>query len=140
MKDCPAWEQNSELRALREDFIASLPARLTRIRPASLNGEADPETRAEIHRLAGVAGSYGFPTLSQIAAAWDDALDFPGVARACLSDGGTAGVVLAGALRRAILAALASRSDPDAIRAEPEVAEAIFVVESLAFGPSPGSF
>ncbi|MEY4749798.1 MAG: hypothetical protein RIQ60_2012 [Pseudomonadota bacterium] len=52
-----AWE------GLQRQFLARLPARAERIRLA-VNAD---EALAEWHRLAGVAGSYGLPTLGELA-------------------------------------------------------------------------
>lgn len=139
MTDLPAWERDPELKALRDEFIASLPDRMASLRLFPGIGEVAPETRQVIHRLAGVAGSYGFPALSRLAGALDDVLDLPAAGRDRFKAGGTLIWVLAQALRRGVDAAYVTRADPVSIIEEDAVAEAIFVAESLASGPSPGS-
>lgn len=139
MTDAAGWERDPELRALRDEFIGSLPRRLAGLKLPSPTGGLELEARAEVHRLAGVAGSYGFPTLSRIAGAVDDALELPGVAQGCLKGGGTLIQVLARALRRGVSQAYSTRTDPGPVGEEPEVAEAISVVESLVREPSRGS-
>lgn len=82
------WESDPELKKLREDFIASLQERCSILRQAirDISHESaeaaseaaefteTPQSRIRVltHKVAGVAGSYGFDTLSRIGAALEE--------------------------------------------------------------------
>ena len=57
------------LAQLRADFLARCGADLRRLKALE---PSDPEVRAIAHRLAGAAGSFGYPDLSEVAAQVDD--------------------------------------------------------------------
>jgi HPt (histidine-containing phosphotransfer) domain-containing protein len=59
-------------RAIQREYMAEMPDRLRQLRARSLDFRAgDPAAtgalRASLHRLAGSAGSYGFPAASALA-------------------------------------------------------------------------
>lgn len=70
---------NQVLSALRAEYLQEIPSRMNDLRSHIKNAKAQPENPHQwlveahtvAHRLAGTAGSYGFPELSQKAAALD---------------------------------------------------------------------
>jgi HPt (histidine-containing phosphotransfer) domain-containing protein len=74
----PASAIEDELRALRAEYAAELPALLGDLR-AELDAARSPEAVArasrKAHRIRGTAGSHGFAEAGAIAGAIEDALD-----------------------------------------------------------------
>lgn len=73
------WDSDPELKAMRAGFIASLAERRDLARKAlSALRSGAPEAIADVifiaHKVAGAAESFGFPTVSQVAAAIEEAL------------------------------------------------------------------
>ena len=68
------WDSDPELKQIREEFIDSFGDRREQMASALGNGDW-PALRIVIHSLAGVAGSYGFPEMSEVAGRIDDAWD-----------------------------------------------------------------
>ncbi|MCA9214189.1 MAG: Hpt domain-containing protein [Planctomycetales bacterium] len=62
-----------ELGDLVTMYVDEMPDRMTQIREAYVANERDRLIRL-IHQLKGAAGSYGFPTLTQAAAATEQVL------------------------------------------------------------------
>lgn len=65
-------EVDDAFRALRVEYLASLPDRLEELRADVANlrlgkPEAFPDLKVRLHRLAGSGGSYGFVQLSAMA-------------------------------------------------------------------------
>lgn len=70
-----------KMQALRDKYVARLDESLAAILPVVerlASGMATPEDRADLearaHKLAGTGTSYGFPAISETAAALEDAL------------------------------------------------------------------
>lgn len=57
----------SDLRDLVEDFVGELPGRIEELRAAHRRLDWE-QLRMLAHRLKGAAGSYGYPSLSALAA------------------------------------------------------------------------
>jgi HPt (histidine-containing phosphotransfer) domain-containing protein len=78
------WESDPELKAMRREFVASFEGRWVAIE-SSLgelrggSGEAFATALASVakvaHKLSGAAETYGFPTLTRAAAAFEDWFD-----------------------------------------------------------------
>ena len=68
------WNADTELKAMRDEFIASFAER-RRALAVALRTRDVKEVQFVAHKLAGAAATYGFPTLSRIGGALDDALD-----------------------------------------------------------------
>lgn len=74
------WETDPELKAMRQNFVASLEARWQAIEAAlpELSAGGDRfqaelvRVAAAAHKLAGVAETYGFPTLTRACGAFED--------------------------------------------------------------------
>lgn len=123
-----SWEQDPEMRALREEFIDSLMDRLHLLRAA----QSARQIGEIAHKLAGVAGSYGFKKLGEIASLLEDWIDSHGEEP-----------VEPGSLRRfsalletALDQAQTARNDPSALAADPVFAELIYAVESRSAAAS----
>jgi HPt (histidine-containing phosphotransfer) domain-containing protein len=80
------WESDPELKAMRRDFVASFTERrqvLEALAPRLANGRAGQEVFEQavaevlrvVHKLAGAAETYGFPTLTRGCAALEERLD-----------------------------------------------------------------
>ena len=138
------WDNDPELKAIRDEFIASLAERRDQIAgaAASLKGAASA-SRADLdtvqgvaHKVAGTAASYGFPSLTRAGEVIDDYLDL------FLADGAPAGKVpdaafvseLAAMLARFLDEALKSRKDDPGLLARPEFARLISAAESALSG------
>lgn len=67
-------EIEDRYQALRRRFIERCRQDLAVLEAALARDVADPALRATVHRLSGAAGTFGFPELSRIAGAMDDAL------------------------------------------------------------------
>jgi len=69
------------MRGARQKFIVGFQARFETFERLLAQGETDPSAEQElqqlVHRLAGLAGSMGFPTVSDRASALDDMLADP---------------------------------------------------------------
>lgn len=65
------WENDSELKALRDDYVASFDARISALDEA-VRGGSVVELKTLAHRLAGTAGTYGFDSLTRAGAALED--------------------------------------------------------------------
>jgi HPt (histidine-containing phosphotransfer) domain-containing protein len=69
---------DAELAALRAAYARELPGKARAVAAATRAVVDDPkkaeEATAVAHRLRGTAGAYGFPAISQAAAAIEDAL------------------------------------------------------------------
>jgi HPt (histidine-containing phosphotransfer) domain-containing protein len=65
------FENDPELKQLRDEFIDSLPPRLEQLTRFSAAGDL-VELRRLVHSLAGVAGAYGFVVLGDLAGEFDD--------------------------------------------------------------------
>ena len=76
------WQSDPQLRAIRQEFIESLPDRRSQIEHALelLRAESNSKRRSEhaqaiafvAHKLAGTAGSYGLQDLTDRAALVED--------------------------------------------------------------------
>lgn len=67
------WENDPALRALREEFVASFGTKSQELLQCIPN--SPEEAQRHVHQLAGSAGSYGFPNLSEFAALLDEGFD-----------------------------------------------------------------
>lgn len=72
------WE-DPELNKLRQEFLGSLPERLSKIRAVLTPGVAPSAARNELklqaHKLAGLGGTYGFPKLSEVSGVIEDQIE-----------------------------------------------------------------
>lgn len=134
-----AWESDPELKALRAEFVASLTARRAALRLAMDSGLGAPlgsgALRDVAHKLAGVAGSYGFAALGRIAGLLEDLL--------AMRPGGEEELperhirlTLVQALARALEIAIATQADPVELLEDKALEQAIFVAESLLLSAS----
>ena len=74
------WNSDPEMKAIRDEFIASFDDRLEILRKGvaqlkSGDAEALKNIQYVAHKIAGTAESYGFPSLTRIGALIDDLLD-----------------------------------------------------------------
>ena len=137
----PVEAPDDELEALREEFISSLPVRLGQLRQAWTSGVSESALLQVTHKLAGVAGSYGFTELGKVAVVIDDLLGLPEAFR---SRNQSTVAELLGELvpvvDRGLERAIATRKDPAEFLATSAIRRAICVAESLVSAASRGSF
>jgi len=74
------WENDPELKAIRDEFVQSLADREKALNEALASLADDPagglrDIQHVAHKLAGTATSYGFPTLTRFGELIDDRLD-----------------------------------------------------------------
>jgi len=121
-------DQDPELQALRAEFVGSFAERIDAIK-AAITGSLDDESlQFQAHKLAGIAATYGFPTLTRIGELIDDYMDA----------GGEEGLAEFGALLcDALREALASGEDPSSCQADPRMQKLTSVAGSLPFGSMP---
>jgi len=67
------WDTDPDLRELRDGFLASFPERI-RVLGEAVSAK---EVQHVAHKVAGVAGSYGFSLLTELGLAIDRAMDTP---------------------------------------------------------------
>lgn len=70
-------EFRSRMAELKRRFLAQAPDRLAQIRDAWGRGDIDEVHRIN-HKLCGVAGTFGFPEVSDIAADLEEAIETKG--------------------------------------------------------------
>lgn len=129
------WDSDPELKALREDFIASFidrRAELIALGNRLATASTERETlMAELsgvgHKLAGAAESYGFELLTEAGAALDDYFALTKPAALNTSQAKQAIDLLAEMLERS----LAMRKDADEFRRDPRFVELTCAAESL---------
>lgn len=126
------WESDPAFKVLRDEYLASLPERADALDAllshAELTDEDRKQLRFVVHKIAGLAGSYGLVKLGKVCGVLDDAWGFsgrdgsPGEAEICAAHS-----FVAAALREA------SRTGEDAegLAQDPVVAKITFYVESL---------
>jgi CheY-like chemotaxis protein len=138
--------RDPELQALRDEFIESFPERrvaletlISKLAPGAAAPGGPPiretllEARFVVHKLAGIAESYGFPKLSRIFGAVDDLI---------LRETGGQGegipvdrwVRMLGLLRDLLAEAIQHREDPQRLLSDPRVRELICAVGSPLSG------
>lgn len=72
--------KNDEFDSLRQDYLKSLPDKFRSIQAAieKLRRSSDMETlkelRIAVHKMASMAGIYGYPAVSEICRRWDSDL------------------------------------------------------------------
>lgn len=119
-------DAGEELRALTRDFLATLPGRRDSLRFLRLRLKQRPVApdtlegiRLECHKLAGVAGSYGFQGLSDVSGRIDDWLGGkrekdPGLLER-----------FSGLLEAALAEVIRTGKDPENLGSDPAMAELI---------------
>jgi hypothetical protein len=125
------WESDPELKAMRDEFVASLAGRRK-----LLDGGA-VALQFTAHKLAGVAESYGFPTLTRVGEAIDDWIDHVGGPAAAAASPllERAGKLLDEALSEASRAG----RDPERFGSDPRLAELTSAGGSPLSAARPGS-
>jgi hypothetical protein len=117
-----AWKGDPALKALRDEFIESFEERLE-----ALTAVRSLEDLREIaHKAAGIAGSYGFGTVSRIAGMIDDLLGFR--LSPAIQDRLT---TFSGLLRDSFSVSLEHKEDPIDLERDPRFRELTSCVESL---------
>lgn len=114
-----------ELKQLRDEFLGSLAERRARLVRA-LDSNSYPPALEVAHKLAGAAGSFGFPILSEGAAALEDCLTPPS---------GTDSrdfTVFVKAVIRAIESVARDKADCETIRQDKDWKRLISAAEALA--------
>ncbi len=131
------WEDDPELAKIRQEFIESLHGRyneLKQLRQRLIAGNGTPEDGVAVHilthKLAGIAATYGFPTLSEIAGAIDDLIS-SGKWQGPLDPEQGFRVKYLGLLERALGAAIETGKNPVGFEGSPELKELTSFYESL---------
>ena len=122
------WVNDPQLKALRDEFIASFAERREGLAGALEHlAESLTDVRFIAHKLAGAAGSYGFQSLTDAGGALDDLITLcPEKSRDLESLRQATELLL-----EMISEALSTREDPTRLRADKRYVELIFAAESL---------
>lgn len=123
------WENDPALRKIKKDFMDSFPERAEQVRQLltqAISLEGLREVQAVAHKLGGVASTYGFVTLGEVAGALDDFLE-----RAPDSEKLAQGPSYGKALAELLIEQSISVQDCQRWREDPRVILLISAVESL---------
>jgi two-component system, OmpR family, alkaline phosphatase synthesis response regulator PhoP len=129
------WESDPELKIMKEEFVASFSVRRTKLAflISSFSSESSStdwfiQLQEVAHKLAGIAGSYGFPTLGKIAECIDEVLNGQEPA------GASALLFRSSMLLDEALTIAAQEHDPTILKNDPRMKALISFVESSHVG------